>query len=88
MSGKAYNFEMKLEAKEMELKERLELLDHDWICKYEGMCEEYEQKIENAEQERDYYKNRMQDEDDELKKIAGQKNILEMDNHKMKGILE
>ena len=54
---------MKLEAKEMELKERLEILDHDWICKYEGMCEEYEQKLENLEKERDYFKNRMEDED-------------------------
>lgn len=49
MSGRVYNLESKLEAKEIEKNDRVSALDNDWICKYEGMCEEYEQRIELVE---------------------------------------
>ena len=37
--------EVRLEQKDVEKNERITVLDNDWMCKFQGMCEEYEQRI-------------------------------------------
>jgi len=39
LSGKIYNLEMKLEAKEAEKNEKLDDMLSEWGMKYEGMCD-------------------------------------------------
>lgn len=45
-SGKIYTLQLKLEAKEHEINEKLEMLNSEWVNKYEAMCEQYEQRLE------------------------------------------
>lgn len=49
LQGRIYNLEVKLQSKEVEKNDRITMLDNDWMCKFEGMCEEYEQRIELVE---------------------------------------
>jgi hypothetical protein len=48
--------ELKLEGKEQEINDKLEMLNSEWVNKYDAMCEEYEQRLELVEKERDYFK--------------------------------
>ena len=52
LSGKIYNLEMKLDAKETEKNQKLEALNTEWSIKYDSMCDEYEQRIELIEKEK------------------------------------
>lgn len=54
MSGKIYNLEMRLEAKEAEKNEKLEALNVEWSMKYESTIDEYDHKIELIEKEKQF----------------------------------
>ena len=58
------------------------------MCKFEGMCEEYEQRIELVEKERDYLKVRLQEQEEEFKKLVNEKNMGEMEEGKFKNVLQ
>lgn len=46
LQGSIFALESRLEQKEAEKNEKLENLDEDWGSKYEGMVEEYEQRLD------------------------------------------
>ncbi len=68
-SGKNYNLEMKLEAKHQEHLQEMEYLNNEWNDKYDSMCEEYEQRLELIEKERDYFKSLGEEKDREITKL-------------------
>ena len=45
LSGKNYNLELRVQAKEGEKNEKVSNLNEDWSSKYEGMVDEYEQRL-------------------------------------------
>ena len=54
LSGKIYNLEMKLDAKEAEKNQKLESLNTEWSLKYDSMCDEYDQRTELIEKEKQF----------------------------------
>ena len=46
------------------MNEKIETMNYDSSCKYEGMCEEYEQRMELIEKEKDYFKKRLEEKED------------------------
>lgn len=44
-------------------------LNAEWEEKYESMCEEYEQRLELIEKERDYFKSLGEEKDREIAKL-------------------
>lgn len=61
---------MKFEMKESEGRDSLQNLNDDWSSKYYSMEEEYEQRLQLAEKERDYLKDKLAESDKEIKKLA------------------
>ena len=45
LSGKNYNLELRVQAKEGEKNQKVSNLNEDWSSKYEGMVDEYEQRL-------------------------------------------
>ena len=72
LSGKIYNLEVKLDNKEEEKNEKIESLNEDWTCKYDGMCEEYQQRIELVEKEKEYFKGRLAEKEEEMRKCLAE----------------
>ena len=68
-SGKNYNLERKLEYKQQEHLQEMEYLDNDWREKYDSMREEYEQRLQLIEKERNYFKTLGEDKDKEISKL-------------------
>lgn len=56
--------------KESEGRDSLQNLNDDWSSKYYSMEEEYEQRLQLAEKERDYLKDKLAESDKEIKKLA------------------
>ena len=50
---------MKIENKEEEKVEKINYVNEDWNCKYENMCEEYENRLELVEKEKEHFKLRL-----------------------------
>lgn len=59
MSGQVYNLETKLEALEKEKNNKIEETIEDWSSKYDMVCDEYEQRIQLVEKEKNYFKSRL-----------------------------
>lgn len=59
MSGQVYNLETKLEALEKEKNNKIEETIEDWSSKYDMACDEYEQRIQLVEKEKNYFKSRL-----------------------------
>lgn len=88
LSGKIYNLEIKLETRETEMNEKLDSANEDWNCKYDGMCEEYEQRMELIEKEKDYFKARLEEKEEELRKCLSSIKDSEMEDSNLKKVLE
>lgn len=54
-------------------------MNSDWSSKYDSMCEEYEQKLETVEKEKGYLKERLEEKEREIKKLASE--IKQQDNN-------
>ena len=69
MGGKLYRLEMQIDAKENEYNQRLEDMGIEWADKYETVVEEYEQRLEITEKERDYFKKQLEEKDLEASRL-------------------
>lgn len=56
--------------RESEGNDRIQNLNEDWSSKYYSMEEEYEQRLELAEKERDFLKDKLAENDKEIKKLT------------------
>ena len=60
--------EVKLENKEVQKNQKIANLLEDYSMKYETMCDEYEQKIEAIEKEKQLQKARLDEKQEEVRK--------------------
>ena len=88
LSGKIYNLEMKLEAKEAEKNDKLESLNTEWAIKYDSVCDEYEQRIELVEKEKQFVNQRVEEKEAEVRKLLAETKLTEAEGQNVKRAFE
>lgn len=88
LSGKNYNLELRVEAKEGEKNERVNNLNEDWASKYESMVDEFEQRLELVDKEKTYFKGRLEEKEEELRKCLADLKNSEIEDSNLKKMLE
>ena len=79
---------MKIEAKENEKIEKVEETIEDWSTKYDMICDEYDQRIQLVEKEREYFKERLQEKEEEFRKTMAELRNNELDGSNIRKVLE
>ena len=63
-------------------------LDAEWIEKYENVCDEYEQRLELVEKQREYFKGIIEERAEEIRKMRQESRNSQIEDSQIRRTLE